>query len=74
LNKKRLASIENLGVWGKMENVIKLLGKTMNKSFKCHLHIRQPMKGVYVMNIIVQGILEGNKMRRKKIPREHPKC
>ncbi len=57
-----------------MENVIKLLGKTMNKSFKCHLHIRQPMKGVYVMNIIVQGILEGNKMRRKKIPREHPKC
>ncbi len=25
---------------------------------KCHLHIRQPKKGIYVLNITVQNIME----------------
>ncbi len=49
-----------------MKKVIKPLGKTKSKNFKCHLHIPQPMKGVYVMNIIVQGILEERRCEGKK--------
>jgi len=29
----------------------------MNESFKCHLHIPQPKKGIYVLNIVIQNIL-----------------
>jgi hypothetical protein len=45
--------------WGeRTTKVIKLLNKTINESPKCHLHIPQPRKGVYVFNIIVQNILK----------------
>jgi hypothetical protein len=45
--------------WGaRTKKVIKLLNKTMNECPKCHLHIPQPRKGIYVLNIIVQNILE----------------
>ncbi len=30
----------------------------MNENPKCHLHIPQPKKGTYVLNIIIQSILE----------------
>ncbi len=30
----------------------------MNENPKCHLHIPQPKKGIYVLNIIVQSIME----------------
>jgi len=42
----------------KMKKVIKPLCKTTNENLKCHLHIRQPKKGIYVLNIIVQNIME----------------
>jgi len=53
------------------KKVIKPLGETMNENFKCHLHIPQPRKGMYVMNIIGQCILEERIYKGKKIPREH---
>jgi hypothetical protein len=28
----------------------------MNENPKCHLHIPQPRKGIYVLNIVVQNI------------------
>jgi hypothetical protein len=34
------------------------LCKTMNENPKCHLHIPQPKKGIYVLNIIIQSLLE----------------
>jgi hypothetical protein len=40
-----------------MKKVIRSLHETMNENTKCHLHIPQPRKGIYVMNII-QNILE----------------
>jgi hypothetical protein len=42
----------------KTKKVIKPLGEIMNENPKCHLHIPQPKKGIYLLNIIVQGILE----------------
>jgi hypothetical protein len=49
-----------------MKKVIKLLGEIMNESFKCHLYIPQPRKGMYVMNIIGQCILEERICEGKK--------
>jgi hypothetical protein len=43
---------------GKRKKVIKLLSETMNESPKKHLHIPQSKKGIYVLNIVVQNILE----------------
>jgi hypothetical protein len=57
LNQRRLVGIENLGVREKTKNIIRLLGET-SENPKCHLHIPQFKKGIHVLNIIVQGILE----------------
>jgi hypothetical protein len=44
--------------WEEITNkVIRLLGE-MNGNPKCHLHIPKPRRGIYVLNIIIQGILE----------------
>ncbi len=32
--------------------------ETMSENPKYHLHIPQPRKGIYVLNIIIQNILE----------------
>jgi hypothetical protein len=37
----------------------------MNENPKCHLHIPQPRKGTYVLNIIIQNILKKKKMKEK---------
>ncbi len=41
-----------------MKKVIRLLCKIMSENFKYHMHIPQLKKGIYVMNIIIQNILE----------------
>ncbi len=41
----------------------------MNENPKCHLHIPQPRKGIYVLNIIVQNISMGRKKMNKKDPK-----
>jgi hypothetical protein len=38
------------------------MGETMNESPKCHLHIPQLKKDIYVLNIIVQSLFRENKM------------
>jgi len=37
----------------------------MSENPKCHLHIPQPRKGIYVLNIIVQNLLKKRKSERK---------
>ncbi len=37
----------------------------MSENPKCHLHIPQLRKGIYVLNIIVQGLLEKRKSEGK---------
>jgi hypothetical protein len=58
LNKKRLVGIENPKVGEIMKKIIRLLCVTMSENPKCHLHIPQPMKGIYVLNIIIQNIMD----------------
>jgi hypothetical protein len=41
------------------------MGKTTNENPKCHLHIPQPKKGINVLNIIVESVLEKKKCERK---------
>jgi hypothetical protein len=44
--------------WGeRTKKVISFLNEIMNDNPKCHLHILQPWKGIYMLNNIVQGIL-----------------
>jgi hypothetical protein len=47
-----------------MKKEIKHLCK-MSENPKCHLHIPQLRKGIYVLNIIVQGLLEKRKSEGK---------
>jgi hypothetical protein len=44
--------------WGERMKVIRTLHKTMNENPKSHLHIPQPRKGIYVLNIVIHNILE----------------
>jgi hypothetical protein len=39
-----------------MKKVIRPLCETMNENPKCHLHIPQSRKGIYVLNIIIQNM------------------
>ncbi len=55
-----------------MKKIIKYQRETMNENPKCHLHIPQPRKGIYVMNIIAQNIFEKRKNERKD-PKGTPK-
>jgi hypothetical protein len=48
----------------KMKNS-RLLCKTMNENPKCHMHIPQSRKNIYVLNIIIQSILEKKKNEKK---------
>jgi hypothetical protein len=41
-----------------MKKVKRPLCDTTSENPKCHLHIPQPRKGIYVLSIIVQGLLE----------------
>jgi hypothetical protein len=47
---------------GKTKKIISTMGGTTNENPKCHLHILQHRKGTYVLNIIVQIILEKKRM------------
>jgi len=49
----------------KMKKVIKLLCETTSENPKCHLHIPQPRRGIYVLNIIVQGLLDKKRSEGK---------
>jgi hypothetical protein len=42
----------------RMKRIIKHLNETMNINFKCHPHIPQPRKNIYVLNIIIQSMLK----------------
>ncbi len=56
----------NIQEWGeRTKKVIRPLCETMNENPKCHLHIPQPRKGIYVLNIIVQGLLEEKRSEGK---------
>jgi len=37
----------------------------MNENPKCHLHIPQSRKGIYVLNIIIQNILDKRRSEGK---------
>ncbi len=50
---KKVSGVENMNMGGIMEKVIKFMGKTTNENLKCHLHIPQFRKGIYVSNIII---------------------
>jgi hypothetical protein len=54
----KLIGVENLGMKEKMKKVIKPLNKITSENPKCHLHIPQPTKGIYVLNIIIQNMME----------------
>jgi hypothetical protein len=44
---------------GEIMKINKLfMHETMSENPKYHLHIPQPRKGIYVLNIIIQNILE----------------
>jgi len=59
--------------WGeKTKKVIKPLCKITSDNPKCHLHIPQPKKGIYVLNIIIQGLLETKKVKERD-PKKTPK-
>jgi hypothetical protein len=38
--------------------IIRTMGETTTKNPKCHLHIPQHRKGIYVLNTIIQSIFE----------------
>jgi hypothetical protein len=58
--------------WGKKtKKVIRPLHKTMNENPKCHMHIPQLRKGIYVLNIIVQTSCK--KGVKEKDPKGTPK-
>ncbi len=44
---------------------LKLLCDTTRENPKCHMHIPQSKKNIYVLNIIIQSILEKKKMKKK---------
>jgi hypothetical protein len=48
-----------------MSIIIKPLNETMNENFKCHPHIPQLRKGIYVLNIIIQNLLEKRRSEGK---------
>jgi hypothetical protein len=43
------------------------LFETISENSKCHLHIPQLRKGIYVLNIIIQNILEKKEMKEKDL-------
>jgi hypothetical protein len=49
----------------RIKKIIRPLNKTTNENPKCHLHIPQPRKGIYVLNIIIQNLLEKKRSERK---------
>jgi len=55
-----------------MKKVIKPLHETMNDNPKSHLHIPQPKKGIYVLNIIIHNILKKEQVMEKD-PKGTPK-
>jgi len=58
LNQEKLTNVK-LYEWGeKTKKVIKPLCKTISENPKYHLHIPQLRKGIYVLNIIIQSLLE----------------
>jgi hypothetical protein len=44
--------------WERTKIIIGPINETMNENPKCHLHISQLRKGIYVLNTIVQNILK----------------
>jgi hypothetical protein len=70
LNQKRLVGAKNPRMGVKNE-VIRPLCETTNENPKCHLHIPQPRKGIYVLNIIVQGLVEKKKKSEGKGPQRN---
>jgi len=49
----------------KTKKVIRPLGEIMNDNSKCHLYIPQLKKDIYVLNIIIQGLLEKRRCEGK---------
>jgi len=43
------------------------LFETISENSKCYLHIPQLRKGIYVLNIIIQNILEKKEMKEKDL-------
>jgi hypothetical protein len=52
--------------WGeKTKKIIRPLKKTTSENPKCHLHIPQSRKGIYVLNVIIQSLFKKRKNERK---------
>jgi hypothetical protein len=61
-----------LKIWERREitkKIIRPLSETTNENPKCHLHIPQSKKGIYVLNIIIQNILEKKRCEGKGLQR-----
>jgi hypothetical protein len=54
------------------KKIIRPLHETMSQNPKSHLHIPQPRKGIYALNIIIHNVLE-KKQVMKKDPKGTPK-
>jgi hypothetical protein len=65
LNQKRLVGTENPRVGKIMKNIIRLLCVTTSENPECYLYIPQPTKGIYVLNIIIQNIMEKRRSEGK---------
>jgi hypothetical protein len=71
LNQRTLANIEILIVGERTKRVIKLLNETTSENSKCHLHIPQLLKNIYMLKVIVQGILEKRRCERNDLKGTH---
>ncbi len=49
------------------------MGKTTSENPKWHVHIPQLRKGIYVLNIIIQGFLEEKKDVKERDTKGTPK-
>jgi hypothetical protein len=54
---------------GRTKIIIKPLNEIMNENFKCHPHIPQPRKGIYVLNIIIQNLFKKRRNEGKGLQR-----
>jgi hypothetical protein len=57
---------------GEKMKKIKFICKTTSENPNCHMYIPQSRNNIYVLNIIIQNILDKKKLK-KGTPKENPK-
>jgi hypothetical protein len=61
----KLVGAKNPRMKIKIKKVIKPLSKITSENLICHLHIPQHRKGISLLNIIIQNIMEKRKCEGK---------